>query len=303
MYADPFFRQRISGIFRLQGNQGVQRSLKDVIATIREVGSSIAIKYTAEQFEHDVEVYVTHLERTFRYLKLVGVIPKDRGTENKDPELNGIFVSLHVMLMSPTAFNGGKPTSIVDLLGDTHYVVLLGGPGSGKSTVTRYLAWSHALANLSHSTASLVDIPLLPGKQIPLRIELRRLSEDRRQNPCYNFLSYVTEVLLKREGIKINPQMFKELLERRFMLLLFDGLDEVATLDERARIIEEIEHFTRSYPGNRVLVTSRPIGYELARFSDQWFSHAQVQDFDDDQIKHFLERWYTYVLGVWQGFS
>src|SRR5207245_1747875 len=102
------------------------------------------------------------------------------------------------------------------------YVVLLGGPGSGKSTVTRHLAWSHASANLPDSSASLSDTPLLSGNPLPLRIELRRLTEDRRQHPDYNFLSYATGVLLAREGIEINPQMFKELLERRAMLLLFD---------------------------------------------------------------------------------
>ena len=90
--------------------------------------------------------------------------------------------------------------------------------------------------------------------------------------------------------------MFKELLERRTMLLLFDGLDEVATLDERRLLVEEIEHFASCYPGNRVLVTSRPVGYELAPFSSQLFSRAQVQEFDNDQIRQFLERWYTHVL-------
>ena len=109
---------------------------------------------------------------------------------------------------------------------------------------------------------------------MPLRIELRRLSEERRQQN-YDFLSFATEVLLKREGIEIDQRMFKELLTRRAMLLLFDGLDEVGTLDERIRLVEEIEHFTLRYPGNRVIVTSRPVGYDLARFSDL-FSQAQV---------------------------
>src|SRR5947209_18772863 len=80
------------------------------------------------------------------------------------------------------------------------------------------------------------------------------------------------------------------------MLVLFDGLDEVATLEERKLLVEEIEHFSLIYPGNRILVTSRPVGYELAPFSDQWFSHAQMQEFNDEQIRQFLERWYTYVL-------
>ncbi len=101
---------------------------------------------------------------------------------------------------------------------------------------------------------------------------------------------------MKREGVEIHPQMFKELLARKSMVLLFDGLDEVATLDERRRLVEEIEGFALRYPGNYVLVTSRPVGYELAPISSQWFAQAEVQEFDDTQIRQFLERWYTHVL-------
>ena len=80
------------------------------------------------------------------------------------------------------------------------------------------------------------------------------------------------------------------------MLILFDGLDEVATVDERRVLIEEIESFAQCYPGNRFLVTSRPVGYDLASLSDQIFSQAQIQPFDDKQIYLFLEHWYTHVL-------
>ena len=66
--------------------------------------------------------------------------------------------------------------------------------------------------------------------------------------------------------------------------------------DDRRRLIEEIENFAQCYPGNRILVTSRPVGYELAPFSNQQFSHVLVQDFNDQQIRTFLEHWYSHVL-------
>ena len=80
------------------------------------------------------------------------------------------------------------------------------------------------------------------------------------------------------------------------MLVLFDGLDEVATLSERRQLVEQIELFAQRYPGNRILVTSRPVGYELASISDPTFQHADIQSFDDEQIHQFLESWYRYVL-------
>jgi hypothetical protein len=296
LYADPFFRQQMSDVLQLRAAQNMQRSLAEVVATLWQIGETLADHYTPEQFERDIQEYVAHIERTFHYLKIVGVVPKDRSSENKDPELDGIFVPLRIAVQGITTTTEEKQDSIVTLLEDAYHVVLLGGPGSGKSTATCHLAWSHALANLPTSTTSLSDTPLLSGKPLPLRIELRRLTEDRRRHPDYNFLSYAAEVLLGREGVEINPQMFKELLERKTMLLLFDGLGEVATLDERQRLVEEIEHFALCYPGNRILVTSRSVGYELAHFSNEWFSHAQVQEFNDEQIRQFLDRWYSHVL-------
>ena len=294
LYVDPFFYQRMSDLLKVRSALSMQRSLTEVVATLHHIGEIIADTYTAEQFEQDLEAYKTHIERTLHYLKIVGVVPKDQGNKNVDPELDAIFVPLRIKFQNQLQRQDKVLDSITKSLECYPYLVLLGGPGSGKSTAIRHLAWSHASANLS--SIPMTNGLLLPGHPLPLRIELRRLTEDRRLYPDYNFLSYATRVLLGREGVAINPQMFKELLERRTMLLLFDGLDEVATVDERKRLVEEIEYFALCYPGNRIIVTSRPVGYELTRFSDQWFSHAQVQEFNDEQIWQFLQRWYTHVL-------
>ena len=293
LYADPYFRQQMSDVLQVRAGLTIQRSLTEVISTLNQIGETLADNYTPEQFEKDVRAYTEHIERTLHYLKLVGVVPKERTNENRDPELDGIFVPFR--FGKKRRRRGQQWESLVDLLDQTSCLVLRGGPGSGKSTATRHLAWSHAVANLSNSR-SLTNAPLLSGKPLPLRIELRRLNEDRRQRPDYDFLTYASEVLLGRAGLNVPTQMFELLLERRTMLVLFDGLDEVATLDDRRILVEEIESFARQYPGNRFLVTSRPVGYNLAPLSTQTFAGAEVQPFDDDQIHQFLENWYSHVL-------
>ena len=295
LYLDPFFHQRMSEVLKIRAALSTQQSLAEIVTTLRQIGETVADNYTTEQFEQDVRIYVEHIERAQRYLKLVGVVHKDRGIENVDPQLDSIFIPLRVTLQNHSSPLEQAPENIIPLLEQTQCLVLLGGPGSGKSTATRHLAWSHATANLSGATMP-VDTPLLSGKPIPLRIELRRFIQNRSQHPSYNFLSYATEVLLGRADVSVDSRMFVILLEHRTMLLLFDGLDEVTTLDDRRRLVEEIEEFVLHYPGNRVVVTSRPVGYELSRFSHQWFSHALVRDFNDEQIRQFLENWYTHVL-------
>ncbi len=321
LYIDPLFNDRISDIIRVrvaktmqqsleeqaQATMNMQRSLREVLTTLRQIYSVFEQGYTVEQFEKDVQAYTEHIERTLHYLKLVGVAHKEGGNENRDPELNGIFVPLRVaskeqntsskQTKEETTSDKELKDSIIDVFQKTSCLILLGDPGSGKSIATRHLAWSHAVANLSNST-SLTNASLLPGKPLPMRIELRRLSEDRKQRPDYDFLTYTCQVLLGRAGLNIPRQMFEILLERRTVLILFDGLDEVATIKDRDILVGEIESFAQRYPGNRFLVTSRKVGYELTPLSDQLFSHAWVQPFNDSQIHLFLERWYAHVLGL-----
>ena len=290
LYADPYFRAQLSDVLQQRAVTSMQRSLLNIVCVLKSIEESLDDSYKTEDFAHDVADYTAHIERTMRNLKIVGVVPKD---QNADPEISGIFVPLRVASNDRITSSQQFPDALVAALEEYPSLVILGGPGSGKSTATKHLAWSHAAAN--QSVLTLTHAPLLSGNPLPLRIELRRLNEERKREN-YDFLSFVTEVLLKREGVEINPQMFKELLTRRCMLLLFDGLDEVATLDERLGLVGEIEHFALCYPGNRVLVTSRPVGYDLARISHPLFVHAQVQNFNDKQIQQFLENWYTAVL-------
>src|SRR5947209_6166199 len=149
LYADPFFKQQLSDVIQVRSAMSMQRSLTEVVMTLRQIGETLADHYTPEQFEQDVQVYTTHIERTLRYLKLVGVVPKERTNENRDPELDGIFVPLRIRYRDQPI----TPTdqTIIDVLENSPCLVLLGDPGSGKSTATRHLAWSHAVVNLSNS--------------------------------------------------------------------------------------------------------------------------------------------------------
>ena len=104
--------------------------------------------YTTEEFERDLETYTTYTERTLRYLKLVGIVPRDRSTEHTDPELNAIFVPLYAAPEGEITANEERTKPIIAWLERYPCLVLLGGPGSGKSTAIRYLSWSHAAINL-----------------------------------------------------------------------------------------------------------------------------------------------------------
>ncbi|HEY1349856.1 MAG TPA: NACHT domain-containing protein [Ktedonobacteraceae bacterium] len=292
LYQDALFREQMSDVIRVRAARQGTRSLEEICQTLHNIQGLLSGTYTSQAFQCELEAYLEYIEKKYRLHKFAGIVM--RGDENQAPELDHIFVSPRIILSSHATSSPDEtsPVDLIALLEQYAYLVLLGDPGSGKSTTTCYLCWLHAKANLATTDHSIA----IAGPPLPLRIELRLLSQARRQNPEYNFLSYTTQVLLGREHVSVSPQMLQALLERRHLFVLFDGLDEVATLSERRQLVEQIELFTRLYPGNRVLVTSRPVGYELASMSDPAFHHAEIQPFDDAQIHQFLESWYRSVL-------
>src|SRR6266704_3331848 len=116
-----------------------------------QIQINIVDDYTAEQFAADVNKYTSFIERTLHNLKIVGVVPKD---QNKDPELDGIYVPLRIAVRNQSMPKDQPVDNIIALLEQHSYVVLLGGPGSGKSTATRHLAWTHAIANQNARTTT-----------------------------------------------------------------------------------------------------------------------------------------------------
>ena len=94
----------MSDVLRMRTAMSMQRSLTEVFTTLRQIGEALADNCAPEQFEREVVTYTAHIERTLHYLKLVGIVPKDRSDKNADPELNGIFVPLRIALQDqPTS--------------------------------------------------------------------------------------------------------------------------------------------------------------------------------------------------------
>ena len=64
------------------------------------------------------------------------------------------------------------------------------------------------------------------------------------------------------------------------VLVVFDGLDELFDPWPAATVTHRITGFAARYPGARVLVTSRHVGYQRARFDAAGFGHQMLQDLD-----------------------
>ncbi|TAD95895.1 MAG: NACHT domain-containing protein, partial [Oscillatoriales cyanobacterium] len=177
----------------------------------------------------------------------------------------------------------GPIVSVLDVINDKSnypYIVILGDPGAGKSTVLQYLALTWARSPLNSVTS--LPIPLL----IELRIYIRNLESGH----CQNFLEFCH----KNSGFicDLNQHQLHEQLKTGEAVVMFDGLDEIFDSGKREDVITAIHRFTNEYPRVRVIVTSRIIGYKPQRLQDAQFHHFILQDLNPAQIQDFVQRWH-----------
>ncbi|WP_203833145.1 NACHT domain-containing protein, partial [Actinoplanes regularis] len=163
--------------------------------------------------------------------------------------------------------------------------VVLGDPGAGKSTLARYLAVALAQRTDGVLPAALTGL-------LPVLIELRGYAEPRwRDSSFLDYLDQQHRYTDDRLGLP------RDLLERLLngygqVLFIFDGLDELFDRKDRETVSHQITGFAARYPGARVLVTSRYVGYQRGAFDAAGFSHHMLQDLHRDQIAGFAQRWY-----------
>lgn len=158
----------------------------------------------------------------------------------------------------------------------SHQTVILGDPGSGKSSLLQYLA-----------------LEWVEGKTetLPLLIELREFAID----PSTNFLEFL------HQGRGVDWQFDQQQLHQHLLesptLVMFDGLDEIFDRASQSVVIDDIIRFSQQYPKARVLVTSRIIGYNPERLQHSGFRHFTIQSLDIDETHEFVDRWYDLSMG------
>lgn len=183
----------------------------------------------------------------------------------------------------------GDPTVRVGTNGRSPllHVVILGDPGSGKSSLLQYLALIWAERPLS-------ELPLYP---IPLLIELRAYARDKREKKCGDILSFIHSGNIIG---RLNQQQLHEKLKAGHAMALFDGVDEVFDPELRDEVVTDIHRFTNEYPEVQAIATSRWLGYKAHQLRGAGFRHFMLQDLKAEQIESFIQRWHdlTFPTGL-----
>ena len=160
-------------------------------------------------------------------------------------------------------------------------VVLLGEPGSGKTTLMRYLAIKVARGESD-------DFGLMADEDwLPVLVYLR----DWAKNPERSLIEQLEDFAKRTLEVELPEGFFQHWLAGRSLVLL-DGLDEVIDDATRSRLVDKLECALEEKAHNAVILTSRPWGYRRASFKTESFSHFELAQFDDDQIVSFIQKWY-----------
>jgi len=183
--------------------------------------------------------------------------------------------------------------NVQDIAAARDRLVILGAPGSGKSTFVRHLALCLAGAQIDgwDRAADLSTLGQWPhGPLTPVYVELRRFVASKHfparinDQPNVDHLWQYIEADILGNDLADYAADLKQDLEQGHAVLILDGLDEVPYpedhLADRQRQLQSLATSINTvYRPSRVIVASRPYAYES--WTLPGFEAVTLADFED----------------------
>ena len=236
--------------------------------------------------------------------------------EDKPVELERVFVDLDVKPSKPwsdpalaehlpewlkqATEDEERISALSYLLDDSlEGIVLVGGPGEGKSTLAQFIAQLHRgrlIGRLKQLTAG-QKVLEPPFCRVPFRVLLKEYAQwvlSARAEPTTLF-HYLAGELSRECGRNVEPEQVQQIVKNAPSLLILDGLDEVPEKALRQVIVNHIAAFVNQtrevLRGSlRVLATTRPYGY-AEEFSALNYLHLGIQKLSAETAVRYARLW------------
>ena len=197
------------------------------------------------------------IEINRNYVEIYGKKIDLNKTVSNVPSIDFVDVNIDI----ETEFNGID--TVVNIAEETHNFIIIGEPGSGKSTSLKKIAFNNAIALLENTKFA----------KFPILIKASLYSK---QN---NFLKLLENEINSKE-IELNY-----LIHKYSVLILIDGINEI---DDEFKLfaINELNYLINFYPNIDFILSTRKFG-----FYNNFDIHTyELISFNEVQIKDFINK-------------
>ena len=244
--------------------------------------------------------YLTALKTECEVLPLATLGGK-AGT-GKNITLNEVYISLGTKTPEKESRKANpeeeeKYLTALEASNQSRLVVLVGGPGSGKSTFVKELTASIAGKRLEEPAGSLpvfITLRDLAPRLGAIKEELAGLQEDKRRRKLAQVVLDQAIADLETLNALEAGELVKEAFIAGKVHLVLDGLDEVP-FDLREEVRDAVHAVTICHPLEKVIVTCRIRSYEGSAVLNGFERH-ELAPFNEEQINGFIEGWYKAAL-------
>ena len=197
---------------------------------------------------------------------------------------------------------------------ETARILLEGGPGQGKSTISQYICQVHR-ARLLEKRSDLEKLPESTKStpiRLPFKIDLRDIAAwVEKKNPYQIVLSeayfeniwtnsleafLVAHIFYHSQLDDFTTNDLIAICKVSSILFVFDGFDEIANPEVREHVIDFINRGINRIAENskslQILITSRPAAFSNSvGFSVELYPHYELTEITPDTIEIYVKNW------------
>lgn len=311
----------------INGRDILNSALFNILNENKERRENVIRAYLADQYKIDNEVKFRQIDLQNRLLDLFIDVPirvkkineKNKSLrrtlesiENYQRKINVIDDSFAIEERA----NIGAAEFLLNpkVQNEIERILLEGGPGQGKSTISQYVCQVHRIrllikqSDLESIPDNIKNVPV----RLPFKIDLRHIAAwVENKNPYQGTLSdeYFAKIWQKSlEAFLIAHIFYHSKLEDFSssdfiaicklspILFVFDGFDEIANLKVREEIIDFINKGINRISVNsqsiQVLITSRPAAFsDSIGFTVDIYPHFELTDITPIITKEYVDKW------------